>query len=121
MFPAVLERYASLLKEESIVLVHGRVSIKEEETPKILCDEVKPLVKLNPKKLYIIYDNDKDEKLMHSTMCMLKYFCGNTPVYVYKQGDQKARVLERDYWVNLNQSLLSELKTRFGESNVKVL
>ena len=121
VFPAVLERYASLLKEESIVLVHGRVSIKEEETPKILCDEVKPLVKLNPKKLYIIYDNDKDEKLMHSTMCMLKYFCGNTPVYVYKQGDQKARVLERDYWVNLNQSLLSELKTRFGESNVKVL
>ncbi|MEG6613271.1 DNA polymerase III subunit alpha [Pseudoclostridium thermosuccinogenes] len=121
VFPAVLERYASLLKEENIVLVHGRISVKEEEAPKIICDEVRPLVKTAFRKLYIRYNRDPDDKVMKSTMCMLKYFNGNTPVCMYKEGDKKAKVLGREFWVNLNQSLLSELKLRFGEENVKVV
>lgn len=121
VFPAILEKYSGLIREESIVLIHGRISIKEEETPKIICDEVKPLNKVVTKKLYIRIDPDKDSLLMKSTMSMLRYFSGNTPVYLYTEGSKKAKIVERDCWVNLNESLLKELKLRFGDNNVKII
>jgi DNA polymerase-3 subunit alpha len=54
-------------------------------------------------------------------MSMLKYFNGNTPVCLYYEGDSKVKITERDYWVNLNDELIKELKKRLGESNVKVV
>lgn len=121
VFPAVLSRYSALLDEDNIVLINGRISIKEEEQPKIICDEVRPLRKLKMKKLYIKLDNSIDSVSMKSLMALFKYFNGGTPVCLYNETDNSLKLAERDYWVTLDESLLTELKDRFGEDNVRVV
>jgi len=128
VFPTVLEKYARYITEEGIVLVNGRISVKEEEQPKIICDEIKPLKSDNLKpmgkakmpKLCIRLEKGRDKEVADSIMPMLKYFGGNTPVCFYDE-DNKKTVAEREYWVSLNDCLLSELKRRLGEENVKII
>jgi DNA polymerase-3 subunit alpha len=45
VFPTVLSKYGALLAEESLVFIDGRISMKEEEQPKIICDTVRPIKK----------------------------------------------------------------------------
>ncbi len=42
VFPKVLSRYAPLLQEGAALLISGRVSVREEEEPKLICDQVAP-------------------------------------------------------------------------------
>lgn len=43
VFPAIFEKYSYLLETENIIAVKGRISIKEDEPPKIICEEVVPI------------------------------------------------------------------------------
>lgn len=62
VFPTVYEKYSSIIKEDNPVVVRGKVSLKEEEEPKILCDEIKPLSQAIVKKLYLnLQDSTKIE------------------------------------------------------------
>jgi DNA polymerase-3 subunit alpha len=121
VFPTVLEKFKSLLIEESIVLIGGRISVKEEEQPKIICDDVKPMKKLAIRKLYLKLQSIKNDEANSSLMALLKYFNGNTPVCFYNEAENKTVVARKDYWVNINDCLLNELKIRLGPDNVKVV
>ena len=41
-FSKIYERHAALLSEGNIVLIHGRLSLREEEAAKIVCETVEP-------------------------------------------------------------------------------
>lgn len=43
VFPKVLERVATELMPDTAVIVNGRLSIREDEDPKLLLDEIEPL------------------------------------------------------------------------------
>ncbi len=43
VFPNIYDEYASLLAGDSQIIVEGRISLKEEEQPKILADRIWPL------------------------------------------------------------------------------
>ena len=45
VFPKILSQYSDLIVEDNIVLVKGRISIKEEEMPKVICEEISTLKK----------------------------------------------------------------------------
>ena len=45
VFPSILEKYGELIKPELPVWIEGRLSVREDEQPKILVDTIKPLVK----------------------------------------------------------------------------
>ncbi len=123
VFPTVYERYAALIKEENIVLVKGRISLKEDEAPKIICDDIKPITKKMTKRLYIKITGDKSKKEDYdeeSLLSMLKYFNGKTPVCIYYEETNEKNYLEPEYWVSINEQLVTELNDRFGRDNVKV-
>lgn len=129
VFPTILEKYSKLIVEENIVIVTGRISIKEEEQPKIICDEVRLLKKeeeifqkkVDGKKIYLKIGNNINEQTLGSLMALLKFFNGGMPVSLYNESEKKAKVLDREYWINLNETLLYELKIRLGDENVKVV
>ncbi|MDD2533419.1 MAG: DNA polymerase III subunit alpha [Eubacteriales bacterium] len=50
VFPRVYQQYADLLKEGSPVLIGGRISLREDDTPKLIAEWVSPL-SLNQEKL----------------------------------------------------------------------
>lgn len=43
MFPKVYERVAPLFAPDKLVLIEGRLSLREEEPPRLLADAVRPL------------------------------------------------------------------------------
>jgi DNA polymerase-3 subunit alpha len=120
VFPSILEKYSKLMEIENIVLIKGRISIKEEEQPKIICEEVSPLRKTVMHKLYLRVNNEVNSELLESVFCILKFFGGNTPVCLYDEHQKKVKVIERDYWVSLNDVVLDELKSVLGDENVRV-
>ena len=61
VFPSIYERYRPLLEEDNLVVIRGRLSLREDEEPKIM-NEVKPLVKMTAreKKLFLKIQKNTD-------------------------------------------------------------
>ncbi|KKC29306.1 DNA polymerase III DnaE [Caldanaerobacter subterraneus subsp. pacificus DSM 12653] len=104
VFPAVYERYSSLIKEDNAVLIKGKVSVKEEEEPKILCDDIKLLSQVVVKKLYI---NMEDSSKIEEVKEVLKKCPGNMPVVL--KVNSKLLAAKRDLWVNGSKELIKKL------------
>ncbi len=126
VFPSVLKRYSELFVEENIVLINGRISLKEEEEPKIICNEVMPIqgtvAKNNrkPEKLYLKLTGTEDDRFMDSLFALLRFFCGSTQVVLYDSMKKGYKPLGMDCGVDLRHTgLLKELKERLGQDNVK--
>lgn len=117
VFPTVYEKYSSIIKEDNPVVVRGKVSLKEEEEPKILCDEIKPLSQAIVKKLYL---NLQDSTKIEIVKQILRKNPGNMPV-VLKLNSKKLLAANRDLWVNGSKELIKQLYVVLGEENVKVI
>ncbi|WP_313561949.1 DNA polymerase III subunit alpha, partial [Ruminiclostridium cellobioparum] len=79
VFPTIYERFSQLLQQESIVLVNGRLSLREDEQPKIICEEVLPIKSLDEKGLYMYFEKEMTREESVSLIALLKYFNGSTP------------------------------------------
>ncbi len=121
VFPNIMEKYSDFIVEDSIVVIKGRISIREEEDPKLICEDIIPL-KTNGdvQKLYIKVKNKKCESL-DKAMAVLKFFSGSTPVYVYFEDTKELKIASQKVWVTINEILLSELKEILGEECIKVV
>lgn len=143
VFPAVLKRFKELLVNENAVFIDGRISIKEEEQPKILCDSVRMIQKKNAgaqagidkaaalingkkghdAKVYIKTNAAADSEMMRSVISLLQYFNGTTPV-IFCSSDSVGNVSRSkigEYRAELCETLQRELIERFGEDNVKIV
>ena len=105
------------------------MSIREDELPKVICEEVKTLNQNREKDfqkrpvksvLYIRVDDFNNINNFSSIKALFKYFKGNIPVCFYDLKDKKRKLLERKYWVNVNSCLIEELERRFGKENVRL-
>lgn len=61
VFPKILSQYSDLITEDNIVLVKGRISMKEEELPKVICEEISTLKKTD-NNFYSISNNNNGNK-----------------------------------------------------------
>ena len=123
VFPTILDKVRDLISEDSLVRIKGRVSIKEEEPPKIVCESVDGLEKMNDDKLYILVKDRQELNTLNRDI--IKYIGdhkGNTPVYVcVASQSKKSYRLSHDKWVELDDIVLEQLKAIYGEDNVKVV
>ncbi|MEG6566410.1 DNA polymerase III subunit alpha [Thermoanaerobacterium saccharolyticum] len=116
VFPAVYEKYSKFLSEDLPVVVKGKVSLREDEEPKILCDEVKPLTHRIREKLWL---NVKEQKDVEKIKGILVKYRGNIPVFI--RYANKNLAAQKDLWVNGANELLDELASVLGEENVKIV
>lgn len=122
IFPKVLQRFRDLVSEDSMVIIRGRVNIREDEQPKVLCEVIEPLIKINTEKLYILIEEEKFLKnTLNDLKSMLSGFKGVTPVYLCTRKERKKFRVDRELWVDNDLELMSVLKSRFGEENVKIM
>ena len=122
VFPKTLEKTRNLINLDSMVIIKGRVSIKEDEEPKLICESIGPLEKINSDKVYIRVDDLQMAKFMKSQLVNItSQYKGDSALYVFTANDRKNYRMPRDMWVNLNSEVLFELKKIFGESNVKIV
>lgn len=122
IFPKVFNKVRQLINEDAIILASGRVSIREDEAPKILCEDISELLVSSIEKVYIRIDTEEE---LQPSLRQLKIICpsykGSIPIYLYVQSINKAFVMNKELWVNGEKELLTFLKNQFGIENIKVV
>lgn len=129
VFPKTLERCSAYLKEDSGVLVRGRLSFREDRDPQILCESIRPITDLDKKesqtitqaktpekngmKLYIKLPSKADQ-LTSKVKPMLSMFPGGVPVVLYyaDTGSKEGCRIDPD------TRLINRLNELLGEKNV---
>ena len=133
VFPTVFDRARKYLSEDQALIISGKLSFKEDEEPKILCDMVEPLThgakgqkKELPKaskelgsdkKLFLRFLTGK-EYLKEKITQILALYGGNVPVYIYNEEKKQTSVAPKELWVSASDELISKLKKVLGDSNV---
>ena len=128
-FSNVLSQFGGYLRENSAVVVTGRLSIREEKEPQIVINRARPIsdyadnsvqpehqpVRSAPAKgkLYLRLDSESDPRY-RKVKAILNMFPGESGVVLYF-ADTKIR---RGTRCMLDERMLSELKNLLGEANV---
>ena len=120
VFPTIFQKFSPLLQMESVVLIKGRLSLREDEQPKIICEEVYPVKNLEEKGIYMTFDHELSKEESIAFRALLKYFSGPTPTYVNKKGEKIFKKLGRQYWIDVNNVIMEELECRLGKQNISL-
>lgn len=122
IFPKTLDRVRESVKQDALVTIKGRVSIKEDEEPKLLCENVEGLEKVNSDKIYIrVNDTVEMSKANKDLKYNYNEYKGDTSIYLFNNSDKKSYRLSRDAWVNMESDVIYVLKNKYGEENVKIV
>ena len=116
LFPKVLQACSGVFYDENIVLLTGRISIREDRANSILVDSISSL-RDAAKTLYIrlpYLDADQQKRVRR----LIHAFQGSTPVVLYDTAKKIAKGAPKDWSVNPSESLIRSLKAEFGEENV---
>jgi DNA polymerase III subunit alpha len=121
IFPKVLKVYNHLIQEDAVIKISGRVSIREDEPPKILCETLEPLEKMSNEKVYVLIDNETLKKEAFEKMKnALKANKGTQPVLICTKKERLKFQVDKEFYVKTSEKLVEELSQMFGPGNVKV-
>lgn len=125
VFPKIYQRCAKILLEDSVVVIKGRISIREEEQPKIIAEEIEPLKKgvvmEKVGKLYIRLNDESWQRDSDLLKPIFEKYKGNSPVYIVLGKARKKLMASRNLWVNINSDLIDELSSQVGKENIKIM
>lgn len=122
VFSKTLDKLRDVIEKDKLVVVKGRISIREDEPPKLICESISGLEKVNGEKIYIQIEsknNINDVKFNLKNCTLAKK--GNTPIYLYVKQEKKYYRLSSEFWIESNSELIKELKESFGEKNIKII
>lgn len=124
VFPKVLNEFSPLLQEDNLVAIACRLSIREDEAPKILMQSVQLLdealmAKKEPKRLYIQLETRNAENLKNVEKYLSPYQ-GDMEVRLFFKDTRKMSSVPRRLWFNGTENAIYDLKNIFGEDNVKI-
>ena len=127
LFPKTVADSRSLLIVGNIVLIKGRLSLREDKEPSLVCEGIVPC----PKEVPVAEKQQPRGKVKHGLFLrfdcegtsseqrvrnLLSIFDGNTPVYFYYNDSKKYS--PQAFYVDINDPLLNELKHILGSGNV---
>ena len=117
VFPKTLESVKPLCVTDSLVVVKGRLSIKEDEAPKLICESIEPLEKINSSKLYLrLEDSEKAKQFnLYLKELLTEDRKGDTPIYFYASKENKKFRAPRDRWISLESDIKEILIEKLGE------
>ena len=133
-FPKILSQYADWFSEGRIVKLFGRISLREDEDAKLICETAGSVPSLSAvqhaeeeghKKaarpgLYLKLPGE-DSREYKKAMQYLAIFDGTTQLYLYFQDTKKLLRAPASMSVSVNDSLIRELVRLLGENNVAVV
>ena len=139
VFPKTLQEHPTSFFEGTVLLMHARVSMREDEDIKLVCESIEPLPDAAPddapspqqpadsapseqKKsaapgLFLRFDSAASPQI---ELCrrLLEIFDGNTPLYYYFADRKQYRRNPIGQGVDVNDVLLRELRKLLGQENV---
>lgn len=139
VFPKTLLDSGNLLTVGKVVVIGGRLSLREDEDAKIVCETIEPIdivMTTGDYTAQIVSDNangvssngnvkaglyikvqSEDHPVFKRALNLIKIFEGATPLYVKFEDTGKAKLAPKALWVDTNEVLVRELKSLLGEPN----
>ena len=124
VFPKVLEQYSPLLQEDNLVAMTCRLSLREDEEPKLLLQSIMPVdvalaSKKEPQRLYIQLET-RDEENLKLVEESLAPYQGDMEVRLFFADTKKMVAVPRRLYFNGTKNALNDLKSVFGDENVRI-
>jgi DNA polymerase-3 subunit alpha len=122
IFPKLYDSYEFLLTEGTAVYCEGKLSMREDEPPKLLCDKLtevmqeKIVAPKKPPRLFIRLPSEKNA-LVAKVENFIYLFRGDTEVVFYYK-DSGKYIKRNDISANTDGVLVGELKNLLGNDNV---
>jgi len=122
VFPRTLDKLRHLIEPDSLVKIRGRISIKEDEMPKLICENIEGLEKVNSEKVYIRVNNEEEvRKVNREFKNLIRGHEGNAVVYVFASEKKQYYRLQRDKWINMDNDIVEVIKEKYGVDNVRII
>ena len=132
VFPRVLDTFRDALKENAVVVIEGRLSVREDEPSKLMAESISPIEGYDPKRPQANRPNlmrDASQRLyvrLPSRSCpeyakvinLLEIFDGDMPVIFYLEDVKQKLAAPRRLYASGHPLLFQELKRLLGERNV---
>ncbi len=127
VFPKVLRTCMEAVSENGVVVIKGRVSVKEDEAPKLLAEQIVGAHAYRPgeidraaekKQTLYLKLPDMQGQQFEQVKNLLGIFEGATPVTLYLTEKGQAVRAPRSLWVGPTDLLLSELENLLGKGCV---
>ncbi len=123
VFSSCFEKAREFLDADSLVLVTGRLSIREGDSPKVVANEIVPLERVTQK-----YDCQLVVKITSASEEQLDRVCGwldqqkgDSPVmFVARENGSEVYISSKKYRVNLDFALLERLKGALGDAGAYI-
>ncbi len=132
IFPKVFSACGAYLRDDSIIVVKGRISLREDKDPQVVCDEIRPVSDLERapdarvgetvtaeaypgggEKLYLRMKAESS-LLARRIKATVSMFPGKKPVILYYEDTKKREGSTAAF----DERLLKELRAVLGEENV---
>lgn len=95
VFPTVFEKYKSLLHPDSKVYIKGMIDSKEDEAPKLLVEEIRPLGKRESEGTVVFTVSNGDQLDMNALKDFISNHMGNDRVVIYIKETAKSYLLDK--------------------------
>ena len=143
VFPRVYERYQAMLQEDTAVIITGRLSVREEEAPKLLAEQIslietwiqarnKEKAEKAAAPAAPVAQNDAEaarkaeRKLflrlkradMDRACAILGLHGGGVPVYLHIPEEKATLLSPRGNWCSGDEACLRQLRDELGAENV---
>ena len=138
VFPRVYEKYQLLLQEDAAVVISGRISVREEESPKLLAERITRMEEwkqLPEEKIPVtngagLTDPQRaaqaahklflrlERKEMEKAGALLALDPGEIPVYMHIPSEKITLLSPHESWCSGSEKCLQRLRETLGSENV---
>ena len=132
VFPRVLDNFRDSLHENAVVVIDGKLSVREDEASKLLAESVVPIESYDPsrpdkgrpdpmrkaaKKLYIRVPS-RSSREYAKVVNLLHIFDGDMPVLLYLMDTKQYLQVPRHLYTSGHPLLFEELERLVGTDNI---
>ena len=121
VFPRDYEKWQNYIGEEAKVFIQGRVNAEDDKPSKMILEKVRSFDDM-PKEIWIQFADKADYSSNETELQeLLRQNRGTSAVVIYLKDVKAMKRLPAGYQVQISDALLSGLKKKYGESNVKLV
>ena len=122
VFPKTYTVVSNMLQESAVVVIKGRLSLREDEEPKIICETVQFLdnIKIDSKTVYIKL-KARTKESMAAVMNVLSEIKGESSVCLYFEDTKERLTAPSNLNCRSDEQAVMRLQAAFGDDNVKVV
>lgn len=121
VFPRDYEKWQTLITDDARVFIQGRVNAEDDRPSKLILEKVHSFEDI-PREIWIQFKDKAEYSAAEAELqSFLQSASGTSAVVIYLKDVKAMKRLPAAFCIQINEEILSELKKKYGESNVKVV